>query len=160
MPLPQCLDRVRSVRLSYQPTRLLMAYSTQSTEKSIQSNWTASIKIASQIMIGIGPQKMFSEPKALVTLLLLHLIVTPCFLENGHILLAQRVRVVLFTDFHFSNTRPFFHRDVCQQGFANLALFSYAISHGIAILRRTFHRVRTNSMALDTSCSDIRTTQN
>ena len=30
------------------------------------------------------------------------------------------MRVVLFTDFHFSNTRPFFQRNVCQQGFFGL----------------------------------------
>ena len=53
----------------------------------------------------------------LVTLLLLHLFLTPCFPEDSHILLAQPVRVVRFSDFHLSGTRPFFHRDVCQQGF-------------------------------------------
>ena len=104
---------------SYQPKRLLMACSTQSTAKSIQSNWTASIKIWSQI-IGIGHQKCFQKLKALVTLLLLHLIVTPCFPENGHIWLALPVRVVLCTEFYFSNTRPFFQRNVCQQGFFGL----------------------------------------
>ena len=60
---------------------------------------------------------MFQKLKALGTLLRLHVIVTPCFPENGHIRLAQPVLVVLCTEFHFSNTRPFFQRDVCQQGF-------------------------------------------
>ena len=44
---------------SHQPTRPLIACSTQRTAKSIQSNWMASIKIASQNMIGNCPQKCF-----------------------------------------------------------------------------------------------------
>ena len=64
--LSQCLDRVRSLRL-FVPTEeiILMPCNTQGSAKFIQSNWSASIKIASKIMIHIGFQKCFRNSKHL-----------------------------------------------------------------------------------------------
>ena len=89
---------------SYQLKRPLMACNVQSTAKFIQSNWSASIKIASQIMTETGCPKCFRNSEALVTLLLLllHLIVTHSFSEDCHILLAQSVA--------FFRLRNFFNR--------------------------------------------------
>ena len=63
---------------SCQPTKPLMACSAQSAEKSMQSNWMASIpkKCEQNHDWHLSP-KMFQKLKALVTLLFLHLIVTP-----------------------------------------------------------------------------------
>ena len=88
---------------SYQLKRPLIACNVQSTAKFIQSNWSASIKIASQIMTETGCPKCFRNSEALVTLLLLlHLIVTHSFSEDCHILLAQSVA--------FFRLRNFFNR--------------------------------------------------
>ena len=51
---------------SYQLKRPLMACNVQSTAKFIQSNWGASIKIASQIMKDIDFQKCFRNSKHLL----------------------------------------------------------------------------------------------
>ena len=51
---------------SYQLKRPLMACNVQSTAKFIQSNWGASIKIASQIMMDIDFQKCFRNSKHLL----------------------------------------------------------------------------------------------
>ena len=63
--LSQCPDRFEAFDSSYQLKRSLMPCNARSTAKFIQSNWGASIKIASQIMIHIGFQKCVRNSKHL-----------------------------------------------------------------------------------------------
>ena len=151
--LPQCLDRVRSVRLlvptdetadglQHTEHRKIHPIKLDGFNQNCESNhdWHRS-------------HKKFQKLKAPVTLLL-HLIVTTCFPEESDILLAQPVGVVLFTDFYFSGTRPFFHRDVCQQGFSDVAQFFLCRLTRISRLTGNLSRSSNNTMALDTSFSE------
>ena len=118
VPLPQCLDRVRSVGLlvptdetvdglQYTEHRKIHPIKLDGFDQNCESNhdWHGTHK-------NIPATQGTSHAS-----FLLHRIVTPCVPEDSSILLAQPVRNVLFTDFYFSRTCPFFHRDVCQQGF-------------------------------------------
>ena len=117
---------------SYQPTKPLIACSTQSTAKSIHQTGRLQSKFRVKSLASVP--KMFQKLKALVTLLLLHLVVTHVSCERSHLARLTRAGCAVYRIL-FLKHRPLLPAQrLSTRVFRTWPSFPNAISHGICDL--------------------------